>query len=104
MSATHDPRLLLLHPQDNVLIAVRTLEAGDELNLGVAKVPVAVRIVVGHKLAARRIAAGEKILKWGAPIGSATRDIAAGEHVHTHNMQSDYIPTYDKQGGQRHGH
>jgi len=28
------------------------------------------------------------------PIGSATRAIKAGEHVHLHNMKSDYIPTY----------
>jgi hypothetical protein len=30
------------------------------------------------------------------PIGHkvAARPIAAGEHVHTHNVQSDYIPTY----------
>jgi hypothetical protein len=27
------------------------------------------------------------------PIGSATRDIAVGEHVHLHNMKSDYIDT-----------
>jgi hypothetical protein len=45
-------------------------------------------------VAARDIAAGEKIIKYGVPIGSATRDIGAGEHVHTHNVQSDYIPTY----------
>ena len=33
----------------------------------------------------------EKVLKYGLPIGSATRDIAAGEHVHVQNMKSDYI-------------
>ena len=42
----------------------------------------------------RHIAAGEKVLKYGAPIGSATRDIGQGEHVHLHNMRSDYLPTY----------
>jgi len=54
---------------------------------------VTVRLPIGHKVAARAIAAGEKILKYGAPIGSATAPIAAGEHVHTHNVQSDYLPT-----------
>ena len=33
-------------------------------------------------------------MKYGAPIGSATAAIAAGEHVHVHNMKSDYTPTY----------
>jgi len=104
MNPDTDPRLLLIHPQDNVLTAVRTLEVGDELNLDGVKVRVDTRISVGHKLGARQIAKGEKIFKWGAPIGSATRDIAAGEHVHTHNLQSDYIPTYDKEGGDRNVH
>ena len=40
------------------------------------------------------IAAGEKVLKYGAPIGTATAAIAAGEHVHVHNIESDYTPTY----------
>ncbi len=34
------------------------------------------------------------ILKYGAPIGVATQAIAAGAHVHVHNMRSDYTPTY----------
>jgi hypothetical protein len=33
------------------------------------------------------------VIKYGAPIGSATRDIAPGEYVHTHNLKSDYLPT-----------
>jgi hypothetical protein len=45
-------------------------------------------------VAARDISAGEKIFKYGAPIGSATRDICAGSTVHVHNMKSDYLPTY----------
>ncbi len=49
---------------------------------------------LGHKLARRAIAAGEKVVKYGAPIGSATAPIAAGEHVHIHNLASDYTPTY----------
>ena len=45
----------------------------------------------GHKVAVRAIKQGEKVLKYGLPIGSATRDIEAGEHVHVQNMKSDYI-------------
>jgi hypothetical protein len=33
------------------------------------------------------------VVKYGAPIGSATRDIGPGEYVHTHNVKSDYLPT-----------
>jgi hypothetical protein len=34
------------------------------------------------------------VLKYGVSIGSATADISLGEHVHLHNIKSDYTPTY----------
>jgi hypothetical protein len=37
---------------------------------------------------------GDKIIKFGVPIGSATKHIDIGEHIHLHNMKSDYLPTY----------
>ena len=40
----------------------------------------------GHKVALREIATGAVVLKYGHPIGMAARDIARGEHVHTHNL------------------
>lgn len=43
----------------------------------------------GHKYALRAIRAGESIIKYGMPIGHATRDIAPGEHVHTQNVATD---------------
>ena len=43
----------------------------------------------GHKYALRPIAAGESVVKYGMPIGHATRDIAAGDHVHTHNLATN---------------
>ena len=88
----NDPRLLRLHPGDNVLTVIRALEAGDTIHVEGEPVA-AVDLPIGHKIAARAIGAGEKIVKYGAPIGSATRAIAAGEHVHTHNVKSDYLPT-----------
>ena len=95
----HDPKLLLLDPADNVLVAIQTLEAGDTLTVAGQRVSVPARLTLGHKLAARAIRAGEKILKYRVPIGSATRDIAVGEHVHLHNMKSDYLPTYTRESG-----
>lgn len=90
-----DERLLLLSPADNVFVAIRGIDAGSYLIVGEQRIEVADRIPLGYKLAARFIAAGEKIVKYGAPIGSATRDIAAGEVVHVHNMKSDYLPTFN---------
>ena len=76
--------LIRLHANDNVLIARAPLALGQELaEFGLrmkAQVP------AGHKIAARRIAAGEPVKKYDTVIGAAARDIEAGEHVHSHNL------------------
>ena len=43
----------------------------------------------GHKYALRDIAAGEDEVKYGMPIGHATRAIAKGEHVHVDNLATN---------------
>jgi altronate dehydratase small subunit len=83
-----------LSPLDNVVVLSRRVEAGVTIAVDGRRLTVSTPLGLGHKLAFRSIAAGEKILKHGVPIGSATRAIAAGEHVHLHNMKSDYLPTY----------
>ena len=84
MSRTDSP-LLHLHPHDNVLVAKTVLALGQEIpELGVrtrAQVP------AGHKIAARRIAAGEQVKKYDTVIGVATRDLEPGDYVHSHNLQ-----------------
>ena len=43
----------------------------------------------GHKYAVREIKSGENVIKYGMPIGHATRDIKVGEHVHVHNVATN---------------
>ena len=45
-------------------------------------------VLAGHKYALRPIAEGEAVVKYGEIIGKATRPIAAGDWVHTHNLRS----------------
>ena len=97
-----DPRLLRLHAADNVLTVIAALAAGDAVRIDGTPIIIAAPLNIGHKLAARAIAAAEKILKYGVPIGSATRAIAPGEHVHTHNLRSDYLPTFSRGEGPPH--
>ncbi len=69
---------ILIHPKDNVEVAPAN----------------------GQKYARAAIKTGEAVIKYGFPIGFATRDIAPGEHVHSHNLRTglgaderyDYIP------------
>ena len=83
-----------LHASDNVLTVIAPLAAGERIVVEGAAVAMPVALAIGHKVAAQAIAAGAKIVKYGAPIGSATRDISPGEHVHTQNVRSEYLPTW----------
>lgn len=96
--AGSDPRLLLLDARDNVLVTKARLRAGETVEIFGRRVAISVDIALGHKIARHDIAAGTKVLKYGAPIGSATADISLGEHAHTHNIKSDYTPTYSLSG------
>lgn len=89
-----DARLLLLSPRDNVFVLRSAIERGETVKVAGAEVHVPQRLGLGHKLAANPIRAGEKIIKYGAPIGSATCDIPTGAHIHLHNLASDYTPTH----------
>ena len=83
-----------LAPQDNIAIALRALRAGERVDCDGHALTVERDIALGHKLAARSIAAGETILKYNCPIGVATQPIPAGAFVHVHNVASSYLPTY----------
>ncbi len=93
-----DPRLLRLDPKDNVAVATTTIEAGESVLIDGRPVTLPDRVPTGHKLALVGIATGEKITKYGSPIGSATCDVRPGDYVHTHNLKSDYLPTYTLDG------
>jgi hypothetical protein len=79
---------LVISERDNVATALQPLEDGLVLDLGGIVVTVRGAIPPGHKIALRPIGAGEPVIKYGSPIGLATADIAAGTHVHTHNVSS----------------
>jgi len=87
---------ICLHEKDNVLVCIRPVQAGELVCIGELKLSVQSDISVGHKISRNDIAHGEKIIKSGAPIGSATRNIHKGQHVHTHNMRSDYILSHSR--------
>lgn len=89
-----DPRVLVLSPGDNVAMAKTDLSAGTPVKVLGASVTLKVRILTGHKFAFRPVKKGETLVKYGAPIGEATQDIAPGGYIHIHNVASSYIPTY----------
>lgn len=89
-------QLILLHPDDNVLICVSQILEGDALTISGGTIPAREGITVGHKVARAPLAPGDKVIKYGAPIGSMTAAASAGEWVHMHNMKSDYIASHTR--------
>ena len=75
---------IVIAPSDSVGVALTALKKGEQAE-GVALLE---DIERGHKFALKPIKTGEPIIKYGEVIGMATRDIAAGEHIHTHNMKT----------------
>jgi hypothetical protein len=83
--------LLVLKPEDDVATALADVpegEAAARVGDGIETLHLPAPVPLGHKVARRAIARGEAIRKYGAPIGEATADIAAGAHVHVHNLRS----------------
>lgn len=87
-------KLMKIHPADNVLVVKNSISPGDEEQIGDIKIILKKELGLGQKIAAKNISKGEKVIKFGVPIGSATEDIPIGSHVHLHNLKSDYISTY----------
>ncbi|MGA0602029.1 UxaA family hydrolase [Caulobacter sp. KR2-114] len=81
---TAAPNALRLNGADNVAIALRRIAAGERI--GHEATTAIEAIGNGHKVALAAIAAGQPVLKYGQVIGVATADIAAGAHVHSHNL------------------
>jgi hypothetical protein len=96
---TRLPPLLLLHPEDNILVARRDIAAGERVEVDGESFTMPVAIELGHKLARRALPADTRVLKYGAPIGSMKAAAARGEHVHLHNLRSDYLPSTSRDLG-----
>ena len=79
---------LVISERDNVATALEAIDRGREVRVGETSIVAADMIPRGHKVAVRAIRAGEPVVKYGSPIGTASVDIAVGAHVHTHNVAS----------------
>lgn len=75
-------KLVRLHAEDNIAVALNGFDAGAEID----GITLRARIDRGHKVAVAPISAGQVVRRYGQMIGIAQADIAAGEHVHSHNL------------------
>src|ERR1043165_457619 len=75
-----------LHPSDNVAVARVPIPAGAELRVNGMPVVAREPIPAGHKIALWDIADGEGVERYGQSMGRGKQPMAAGSHIHTHNL------------------
>ena len=89
---TQAANIVVLAESDNVGIAVRDIEVNQMAQpMSGGSVRAREPIPLGHKIALRPIASGERIVRYGVPVGIATADIDTGALVHVHNVRSQYL-------------
>ena len=81
--------IIQLNENDNVVVALKDLQAGQTINVQGNEIELKETIKRGHKLAIEDIAINENVVKYGYPIGHAIKEVAVGEHVHTHNTKTN---------------
>ncbi len=83
---------LKINENDNVVVALRAISAGECISTevqGVVREVVALEeIPQGHKMAIQDIPEGGGVIKYGYAIGSVIRSVRAGEWIHTHNLKT----------------
>ena len=77
-----------INPKDNVAVAISDMPSGQPVNIDCCELYTTEAIKAGHKIALSDIDAGAPIIKYGFPIGIATKRIEKGSWVHTHNIKT----------------
>jgi altronate dehydratase small subunit len=92
MPVVLEQKAVIVHLEDNVATALADLEKGEKVTLTagnrLCRVELVSPISFGHKFSLYFIKAGSPVVKYGETIGTATQDIAPGQHVHVHNVVS----------------
>ena len=82
-------RVIKIHPNDNVAVALEKLNPGDIVAVGELNIPIKEQINMGHKVALNYIEQGSDVIKYGYPIGHALQAIEPGAWVHSHNLETN---------------
>ena len=89
----HEADAICLAPSDNVATVLRPIAAGEIVRVrapeGSRDVRAREPIPFCHKVSLAALPRGQRVVKYGQPIGSAVQAIEPGSHVHVHNMSSD---------------
>ncbi len=80
--------ILKINEGDNVAVAIETIPEGTKVLVGAEEITAVTEIPAGHKMALRDLPEGEKVIKYGYPIGYTKAAVRKGEWIHTHNVRT----------------
>lgn len=82
-----NPKTLQIHPNDNVLVALQDLSAGESVFMGDFELTVKENIPAKHKLAIQSFEKNQEVIMYGLLVGKATQAIPAGGLLSTENIK-----------------
>ncbi|MDC1012578.1 altronate dehydratase family protein [Flavobacteriaceae bacterium] len=82
-------KTLKIHPVDNIMVALVDLQAGESVSHGTEVFQLQTAVPAKHKFALEAFSTGTEVLLYGVVVGRATKNIAKGEAIHTHNITHD---------------
>ena len=88
-------KFIKINPNDNVAVCLESGKKGESVIINDQQIVLAEDISTGHKLALEQINEQANVIKYGAPIGHAIKDILPGEAVHVHNMKTNLSGTIE---------
>ena len=81
-------RVLKIHKDDNVAVALEALKAGETFCAGKQQFAALEDVPAGHKVALADLKEGDAVIKYGCPIGRTKTPVKAGQWIHIHNIKT----------------
>lgn len=85
-------RVLKIHPDDNVLVALQDLQEGETIDYGGKTYSLKDRIPAKHKFFIRDLEEGGDVIMYGTLVGKTQRNVKAGEWMSTANVKHAASP------------
>lgn len=82
-----DPRVLRIHPHDNVLVALQDLKAGEHIVHDGKTYVLVDDVAAKHKFFTEDLSAGDAMRMYGVLVGRAVRDVKVGQWMNTTNVR-----------------
>jgi len=91
-----NPKVLQLHPGDNVLVALQNLAEGEPVTFSGESYSLGSNVPAKHKFAMRDLPVGDPVIMYGVIVGKALEPIAKGQALTTRNMRHDAAAYQEK--------